>query len=188
MHDETPWLDAAQLRSWMALMAVVEALPAALDAQLRRDAGINHFEYLVLAGLSEAPGRAMPMSDLAGFATGSMSRLSHAVARLEQRGWVTRRTMPAGPRRVEAVLTEEGMAMVAATAPGHVREARRLVIDALDPAQTRQLDVIARAILAAPARHVLDALEERGPGAGAVPAASRARRAGGSEPPRDARP
>ncbi len=163
MAEETPWLSSEQLRAWMALNTVLETLPAAIDAQLKRDAGLNRFEYLVLAGLSEAPGRALPMTELAVFATGSLSRLSHAVDRLERKGWVTRRAMGTGSRRVEAVLTDAGMATVVEAAPGHVREARRLVIDALDEEQVAQLDRIARTIVAAAAPQAGALLEKHSP-------------------------
>jgi DNA-binding MarR family transcriptional regulator len=151
----------------MALNAMIETLPAAVDAQLRRDAGMNRFEYLVLAGLSEAPGRALPMTELALFASGSLSRLSHAVDRLERKGWVTRRAVTGGPRRTEVVLTDAGMVTVVATAPAHVREARRLVVDVLDEEQIAQLGRIARLIVDAAAPELGALLEERSPHGGA---------------------
>lgn len=166
MPEETPWLTSDQLRAWMALTAMLETLPAAIDAQLKRDAGINRFEYLVLAGLSEAPERALPMTELALFATGSLSRLSHAVDRLERKGWVTRRAVAGRARRTEVVLTDAGMDTVVATAPGHVREARRLVVDVLDEEQIAQLDRIARSIVATAAPELGALLEEHSPGAG----------------------
>src|SRR3954453_5718412 len=89
--DETRWLEPAELQTWMTLAALMFKLPGALDVQLQRDSGLTHFEYLVLAGLSESPGRSRRMSDLAGFANGSLSRLSHVVKRLERRGFVVRR-------------------------------------------------------------------------------------------------
>ena len=51
------WLDEQELSAWTRFIAVVERLPGVLDAQLRRDAALTHFEYLVLAMLSEAPER-----------------------------------------------------------------------------------------------------------------------------------
>ena len=86
--QEPRWLDAEESQAWRALAKTLERLPAALDAQLRRDAGISHFEYQVLALLSEAPGRTLRMSELALWAGSSLPRLSQVVARLEQRGWV----------------------------------------------------------------------------------------------------
>ena len=53
---EPRWLDAEERQAWLALASTLNRLPAALDAQLRRDAGITHFEYQVLAPLSGAPG------------------------------------------------------------------------------------------------------------------------------------
>jgi len=126
-----------------------EYLPSALDAQLRRDAGIIHYEYQVLAMLSQVPGPALRMSVLAMQTEGSLPRLSQVVARLEQRGWVRRIPDPADGRYTLAILTDEGQAKVAEAAPGHVEEVRRLVFDPLTKAQSRQLREIARRIMRA---------------------------------------
>jgi len=149
MSDDNLWLSPTELRAWMALSALMEALPAAIDTQLKRDAGVNRFEYMVLAGLSESPGRALLMSDLANFAAGSISRLSHAIGRLEKQRWVTRRPYPQDGRHTEVILTDAGMEKVIATAPGHVQEARRLVINNLTPRQLSQLGATATRILQA---------------------------------------
>ena len=140
------WLDAEESQAWRALASMLVRLPAALDAQLRRDAGITHFEYQVLALLSEAPGRTLRMSALATQAEGSLPRLSQVVARLEQRGWMRRTPDPADGRYTLAILTDQGRAKVAQAAPGHVQEVRRLVLDPLTSTQTRQLGEISRRI------------------------------------------
>lgn len=145
---DVPWLSEEQQQDWAALMALVMTLPPALDAQLKRDAGVNSFEYHVLARLSMAPDRTLVLSELAEQAQGSLSRLSHAITRLERAGWVERRACADRGRRVEARLTEAGLAKLVATAPGHVREARRLVVDVLTPAQLVALGRAARAITA----------------------------------------
>jgi DNA-binding MarR family transcriptional regulator len=160
MADDVAWLSKDELRSWIALSALLEVLPSAVDAQLKRDAGLNHFEYQVMAGLSESPDRAIRMSVLAAFASGSLSRLSHAVGRLEKQGWVIRRTCPDDARYTEAVLTDAGMAKMIDSAPGHVREARRLVIDALTPTQLAQLGRIARRILEAASPETVHLIDE----------------------------
>jgi len=147
--DEPRWLDAEERRIWLSLAAVVIRLPAALDAQLQRDAGISHFEYQVLAGLSDAPGRTMRMSELALFTEGSLPRLSQVVGRLEKRGWVHRTPDPADGRYTLAILSDEGWEKIAATAPGHVEAVRRLVFDPLTKTQTRQLREINRRIMRA---------------------------------------
>jgi DNA-binding MarR family transcriptional regulator len=143
--DERPeprWLDAEEMQTWLALGSLLTRLPAALDAQLHRDAGLSHFEYQVLAGLSMAPRRTVRMSVLAAFAEGSLPRLSQVVGRLERRGWVRRTPDPADGRYTLAILTDDGWDKVVATAPGHVAEVRRLVFDPLTKAQQRHLRAI----------------------------------------------
>jgi len=152
-EDDVPWLSSAEQREWQALMDLQMTLLPALDAQLKRDAGVNVFEYLVLAYISGTPDRTMVLSELAAQSRGSLSRLSHAVTRLERAGWVERRTcVERGGRRTEARLTEAGFAKIVEIAPGHVREARRLVVDVLTPEQLEALGEAARAITAAIAR------------------------------------
>ncbi|MFE3850813.1 MarR family winged helix-turn-helix transcriptional regulator [Streptomyces griseorubiginosus] len=143
---ESRWLDAEEQATWLALTGVLVRLPAALDAQLQRDAGISHFEYQVLAGLSMTPDRTLQMSSLAEFAAGSLSRLSHTVKRLEKQGWVRRMPDPDDGRCTLAVLTDAGWEKVLATAPGHVAEVRRLVFDPLTRTQQRQLRETGRRI------------------------------------------
>lgn len=148
--DEVPWLSRQQQLEWRDLFTLLQTLPSALDLQLRRDAGLNLFEYHVLAGLSESPGRTLVLSDLAASARGSLSRLSHAVTRLERAGYVERRPCPGrGSRAVEAVLTDAGYARLVEVAPGHVRAVRRLLVDPLRPEQLTALAAAARAITAA---------------------------------------
>ena len=147
--QEPHWLDAEETQAWRALAKTLFRLPTALDAQLRRDAGISHFEYEVLALLSEAPDRTLRMSELAMWAGGSLPRLSQVVARLEQRGWVRRTPDPADGRYTLATLTDQGQAKVTQAAPGHVQEVRRLVFDPLTKAQSRQLREISRRIIRA---------------------------------------
>ena len=147
--QEPSWLDAEESQAWRVLASALVRLPAALDAQLRRDAGISHFEYQVLALLSEAPGRTLRMSELATLAEGSLPRLSQVVARLEQRGWVRRTPDPADGRYTLATLTDQGQAKVTEAAPGHVEEVRRLVFDPLTKTQSRQLREISRRIMRA---------------------------------------
>lgn len=149
-EQDVPWLSGEQLREWQSLVALLMTLPPAMDGQLRRDAGVNLFEYHVLAALSDAPDRTLDLSELAAVARGSLSRLSHAITRLDRAGWVVRRGGPdRGSRRTEARLTDAGWAKLEEIAPGHVRQARRLVIDVLTPGQLADLGDAARAIIAA---------------------------------------
>ncbi|WP_030150759.1 MarR family winged helix-turn-helix transcriptional regulator [Oerskovia turbata] len=141
------WLSPRELRTWIRLQAVSELLPGVLDTQLQRDAQLTHFEYLVLAMLSEEPDRTLRMTDLAHKTNATLPRLSHVVKRLEGRGYVERTPCPEDRRATNAVLTDAGWDKVVATAPGHVGTVREHIIDRLTPEQVDQLDQIARSIL-----------------------------------------
>jgi DNA-binding MarR family transcriptional regulator len=144
---ETRWLDEDELATWVRLAAMVELLPGVLDSQLRRDADLMHFEYLVLAMLSEAPQRTLRMTALAAQTNATLPRLSHVVRRLEDRGLVERFPCPTDARATNARLTRRGWQKVRETAPGHVANVREHVIDALTPDQVAQLRTITDAIL-----------------------------------------
>lgn len=130
----------------MVTIGMITRLPNLLDRQLQRDSGLTHFEYQALAGLSQATDRTMRMSTLAEFTEGQLPRLSQVAARLEQRGWITRRPDPTDRRSTLATLTNEGMEVLVAAAPGHVEQVRRLVFDPLTASQVRQLQQIGRRI------------------------------------------
>ena len=148
-EGEPRWLDSDERAAWMSLMSLLIKLPAALDAQLQRDSGLSHFEYNVLAGLSEMPGGSLRMSVLAALADGSLPRLSQVVARLERRGLVRRTPDPDDGRYTLATLTDVGRAVVTEAAPGHVETVRNLVFDPLTKGRARQLRDICHRILAA---------------------------------------
>jgi DNA-binding MarR family transcriptional regulator len=145
--DETRWLEPDELETWLSYVAATTLLEGALDRQLQRDAGIPHAYYQILAMLSEVPDRTLRMSELAAITQSSQSRLSHAVARLERNGWIRRKPCPEDRRSTFAQLTEEGFAVLAAAAPGHVCTVRRHLFDRLTPEQVGQLREITRAVL-----------------------------------------
>lgn len=132
---------------WRYLAGMLAWVPAELEAQLQRDAGLTHFGYWVLAALSEAPQRSRRMSELASMVHGSQSRLSHVVGKLERQGWVRRERTAEDGRGSVAVLTDAGYDKIAASAPGHVAAVRSLIFEALTPEQVDQLEDISRALL-----------------------------------------
>jgi DNA-binding MarR family transcriptional regulator len=148
-HDEPSSLSDEELQTWSTLATVLEWLPAALDAQLLRDAGLSHFEYGILYALANAPDHTLRMSVLAGYANSSLSRLSRAAGRLEGRGWLQRRPDPDDGRYTLAALTAGGVQTFRDATPGHVDTVHRLVLDALTQAQHRQLREIGRRIIRA---------------------------------------
>jgi DNA-binding MarR family transcriptional regulator len=143
----TTWLSADEQRAWLAWLGATELLMASLDAQLQRDAGFPHAYYAILAQLSHAPDRTRRMSDLASVVNSSASRLSHAVGKLEERGWVVRRPCPSDKRSTLCTLTDEGFAVLAEHAPGHVAAVRKHLLDPLSKDQVAQLEQICNAVL-----------------------------------------
>jgi len=125
------WLTSSELETWLDFAQLLMRLPTALDRQLREEAGLPMAYYQVLAKLSDQPDRSMRMTRLARLTGTTTTRLSHAVTALEQRGWVRRGACPSDKRGQVAELTDAGLAVLRAAAPGHVAEVRRLVFDHL---------------------------------------------------------
>lgn len=144
---EPRWLDPRQQRAWRSYLAATRLLQAQLDRELQRDSGMPHTYYEILVRLSEAPGRTLRMSELASASESSRSRLSHAVTRLEQAGWVSRESCPTDRRGAFARLTDEGFTALVAAAPSHVTSVRRLLIDRLTDEQLEQLRQISELVL-----------------------------------------
>lgn len=141
------WLAARERRAWLSYLSMAQLLQEALDRQLQRDSDMPHAYYMLLAMLSDADGHALRMTELAERTTSSQSRVSHAVARLEQSGWVRREACASDKRGTIAALTEAGYGALTAAAPGHVEAVRQNLFDALSPEQVDQLIGICDAVL-----------------------------------------
>ena len=158
MNDPgTRWLNTDEQHTWRESIQAWQWLLAAVDAQLQRDSGMPLAYYEILVRLSEAPDRSLRMTQLAEASSSSKSRVSHAVARLEERGWVRRMDCPTDRRGQIAMLTDQGFDALAKAAPGHVEQVRRVLFDALSAEQIRQLDGISAAIMVKAATSPTDA-------------------------------
>ena len=147
-HDaNVRWLTSQERAAWIELRRLLLLLPSALDSHMSRQAGLSFFEYQILATLSESADRTQRMSDLAEATSSSLSRLSHAVSRLETKGFIRRRRCEGVGRSSVATLTVRGHRKLMATAPGHVESVRSLVIDGLTKEQLRSLGAIATRIV-----------------------------------------
>ena len=145
---EPRWLNADERRAWLAQLSINTLLPAALDTQLHGAGKLSLFDYNVLAMLSEAEDRFLPMSELAARTSASLSRLSHVVTKLQNRGWVERRQHPGDARVTRAHLTDTGMSTIEQLAPGHVEAVRSLFLDALSEDDIADLARIGEKIVA----------------------------------------
>jgi DNA-binding MarR family transcriptional regulator len=148
MTNETQQLTTEESAAWVRLVALAELLPVALDAQLQRDDGITHFEYVALMSLADAPDRTMRMTALAAQTNATLPRLSHVARRLEERGLIERFPCPEDRRATNATITDAGLRLLIDAGPGHIGTVRELVIDSLTPQQLEQLYEIAGAVLA----------------------------------------
>ena len=145
---EVRWLDDTEQAAWRAYLQASMQLFQQLDGELQRDAGLPLAYYQTLAMLSEAPERTLRMSVLAQRTWSSRSRLSHAVDRLAERGWVRRLSCPGDRRGAYAQLTDEGFAVLAAAAPSHVASVRRHLFDLLSAEEVAALAAMSLRIAA----------------------------------------
>ncbi|MER6290427.1 MarR family winged helix-turn-helix transcriptional regulator [Streptomyces sviceus] len=144
----TRWLSPDEQRAWRAYIAASLLLEDTIDRQLQQEAGMPHVYYSILANLSETPERRLRMTDLAEGLKITRPRLTYAVARLEKDGLVRRESCESDKRGSVAVLTDEGMAVLERTAPGHVETVRTALFDRLTPEQVGQLEEIFTSVTA----------------------------------------
>jgi DNA-binding MarR family transcriptional regulator len=145
-RSDPRWLNDDEQATWRAFLAASHLLMDRLDRELQSGVGIPHAYYEILVRLSEAPDRALRMGDLAERCRSSRSRLSHAVNRLEDQGWIRRATPPNDRRGAVAILTDAGMATLEAAAPIHVAGVRQHLFDQLTPDQLRALGEISHVL------------------------------------------
>ena len=143
---ETQWLTADEQTVWRSFLSAVRLLTDQLDRELQRDSHMPHTYYEILVVLSETPGRTMRMSELADLTLSSRSRLSHAVARLEQTGYVSRDSCDTDRRGSFATLTQRGFKALQNASHGHVTGVRTHLFESLTPDQVRQLGEISTAV------------------------------------------
>jgi DNA-binding MarR family transcriptional regulator len=141
------WLDVDEQKAWRAWLYSAQLLMDRLDRELTHETGISHAYYEILVALSETPGRKLRMSELADRCLSSRSRLSHAVSRLEERGWVGRELCPDDGRGQLAVLTDNGFAALEAAAPIHVESVRTHLFDQLSPEQVEAMRDLGETLL-----------------------------------------
>lgn len=129
--SEVKWLTAKEQKAWRSWIAVATKLPEALSRDLQATHGLTLTDYEILAHLSESPDRSMRMSELAEATLASRSKLSHQVSRLEEMGFVERRTCAIDGRGQFAHLTNKGWRKIQSAAKDHVNSVRRHLVDVL---------------------------------------------------------
>jgi DNA-binding MarR family transcriptional regulator len=140
-------LSPSEFDVWRVFVASSRLLVAELDRRLRHEAGIPHSWFILLVVLAERPDRTARQSDLASITDFSLSRLSHAINRMQDKGWMYRRTDPDDRRAADVVLTPLGAAAVLDIRRGHDAELRRLFFERLVDRDIEALRRACRALL-----------------------------------------
>ena len=145
MPEELTPLDAVEEPTWRALARFFVAAPRLLDEDLQRGAQMSLSAYSILLHLSEAPGRALRMTELANRAYLSGSRTTRLVDELIADRLVTKQRNVADGRGFDVTLTEKGLIALQQAYPVHLRSVRTRVLDHVDRST---LPCFSRAVIA----------------------------------------
>jgi DNA-binding MarR family transcriptional regulator len=130
-HTEPHWLDEQEQRAWRSYIETTQRLLDRTNTNLSVRSGLTLAEYRILVLLSEAPGQSLRMSELADGVLSSRSRLTHQIRRMVDAGLVRRDTCASDGRGVLAVITDAGVRVLTAAAPGHVEDVRRMFVEVI---------------------------------------------------------
>ncbi|MEV8362776.1 MarR family winged helix-turn-helix transcriptional regulator [Streptomyces niveus] len=147
MTQDPRWLTEAEQRAWQAYRRMFLLLNAQLARDLAQDSGLSDADYDVLSALGASPDRRRRVSELADRMLWSRSRLSHHLARMQQRGLVVREECATDGRGAVVVLTDEGTRTIEQAAPPHVESVRRHFIDQLSPEQIEAFATIGETVV-----------------------------------------
>jgi DNA-binding MarR family transcriptional regulator len=143
--EELTPLDAIEEPTWRALARFFVAAPRLLDEDLQRGAHMSLSAYSILLHLSEAPVRALRMTELANRAYLSGSRTTRLVDELIADQLVTKQRNAADGRGFDVTLTEKGLTTLQQAYPVHLRSVRTRVLDHVDRST---LPCFSRAVIA----------------------------------------
>lgn len=140
-------LSPDEQEAWRGLLVAHSLLLEAMDAELRRDQGLQISSYDVLMQLAEGPAGKLRMSELADRVLLTRSGLSRLVDSLERQGLVERVPAENDARGYYARITREGKARLRSAKRSHLRAIRERFIDKLSPEQIETLGEVWRAVL-----------------------------------------
>nr|WP_202558028.1 MarR family transcriptional regulator [Streptomyces sp. SID5789] len=144
LGDVPPRLTAEELRVWRSYTEAATLVDTHLDRHTQRTTGVPHLYYGLMTRLAESPRRRRRITELARSARLHPSRVSRAITRLEENGWVRREHAAADKRGLYAVLTDQGRVVLEQTARDHDQAVRRALFDRLTPEQWHALGEITR--------------------------------------------
>ena len=145
---QAKWLTEDEDRAWRGYRRMQLLLPAQLARDLGRDSGLSDPDYDVLSTLSEKPSHRWQLRELAAKMLWSRSRLSHHIARMEQRGLVAREDDPDDRRGCILVLTPVGRTTLKRAAPLHVASVREHFLDLVTESELATLTEVYERVVA----------------------------------------
>ncbi|MEU6990462.1 MarR family transcriptional regulator [Streptomyces sp. NPDC046465] len=148
MNQEPHRLSDTEQRAWTAYRRMSLLLDSRLARDLSRQSGLSEPDYCVLSNLRAGPGHRCRVSELAHRMLWSRSRLSHHLARMQQRGLVVREECETDGRGAVVVLTQEGLRTIDAAAPLHVEAVRAHFMDLLTPDQIEAFADVGETVVA----------------------------------------
>ena len=161
--DDVRWLDEREARAWRSLQFMQMRLTGRLAADVAATSDLSYADYVVLVALSDRAGgraRLFEVGDILGW---EKSRVSHQIARMAERGLVSKERCGNDRRGAYVVTTKRGREAIEAAAPHHVATVRRLFVDQLTSDELDVVGSVAEKVL-----RVLDAEEVGGGQDGAV--------------------
>lgn len=128
-------------RAWSALAAAHARVSAQLTTALQKSSGLTITDFEILLRLGAGTGQRI--GELTGAIRLSQPALSRAVARLADRGWLTRSLSPADARCVLITLTPAGRDVLATAAGVHASVINEALLARLTPDEQ---EVLARVL------------------------------------------
>jgi DNA-binding MarR family transcriptional regulator len=132
-------LNAQELRAWQALLHAHYDITRKLEAELHKEHGLSLGDYDVLLRLINAPGRCLPMTELAERVMLPPSTLTRRLDRMVKEGLVARQPFEGDARVQLACLTKAGRRVLRRAAPTHLRGIREHYTGRLTRAQLREV-------------------------------------------------
>lgn len=143
----TKWLNDSEEQAWRSLQFMQMRLTTELARQLAENSPLSYPDYIVLVALTAQPDGRSRIFEVANEIGWEKSRLSHHIARMSERGLVTREKCDSDRRGAFIVITGLGRRELAAAAPGHVEAVRRLFLNALTQDQLRVIREVSESTL-----------------------------------------
>ncbi len=129
-------LAGQELDTWNSYLMATLLLLDKLDHTLSDEAGLSLPDFIVLFRLSQNGDEGTRMSELAEAGAFSRSRISHAIRRLEDEGWVERRACPTDRRGSFGYLTDPGREKLEYAESIHTDVIRRYFLEPVGDSHT----------------------------------------------------